>query len=248
MACSEANLLAFLVGDLSPDETRAFDGHLLSCAECWTAVQLDRAGRAAAEQLRVHAPQSLADRVVLAVEIAANERADEYSPNEAANLRLRSAVDERPLRRLRRRKSRIAIASLAAAAGLAVGLSLAFVGGVEPEPAQIAAVVALVPSPGHAVKNTTFSRHLVVGGQRLSVRSYRVDGVVAVVATSPSEFPMPVSAHLLEGSSQDAWMATHGSLAMYCVNRSTTGRDSMLLVAPMPVAELPQIAAHLRLI
>ncbi|HLX77554.1 MAG TPA: zf-HC2 domain-containing protein [Acidimicrobiales bacterium] len=245
MECSEPNLLAFLVGDLSPDETRAFDGHLLSCAECWTAVQSDRAGRAAAEHLRVHAPQSLADRVVLAVEIAATERADDN--NERADLWKRSTGEEQLVHRNRRVRARIAIASLAVAAGLAVGLSLAFVGSVEPEPAQIAAVVALVPAPGHVVKNGTFARNLVIGGQRLSVRSYRVDGVVAIVATSPSEFPMPVSAHLLEGSSQAAWMATHGSLAMYCVNR-TAGRTSMLVVAPMPVAELPQIAAQLRLI
>jgi hypothetical protein len=60
---------------------------------------------------------------------------------------------------------------------------------------------------------------------------------------------MPGNSHLVAGSSSTAWMATRGSLALYCVNRPI-GRDrtSMFLVADMPMARLPEVAARLHLI
>jgi hypothetical protein len=42
-------------------------------------------------------------------------------------------------------------------------------------------------------------------------------------------------------------MATKGKLSMYGVNRGAGG-ESMLLVAAMPMAEMPQMAARLKLI
>jgi hypothetical protein len=87
----------------------------------------------------------------------------------------------------------------------------------------------------------------MVGRQEIDVRSYRVDGHLVVVATSARQFPMPSSSHVVAGSSQHAWMASSGSLGMYCVNHRP-GQQSMLLVASMPAAELPQVAAGLHLI
>ena len=60
-------------------------------------------------------------------------------------------------------------------------------------------------------------------------------------------FPMPSAAHLLSGSTPKAWMATEGSLSMYGVNRRA-GERSMFLVAAMPMAVLPEVAADLHLI
>ena len=59
--------------------------------------------------------------------------------------------------------------------------------------------------------------------------------------------PMPATSHLLAGSSLRAWMATDGTLALYGVNRPA-GQPSMFIVAAMPMAALPQVAAQLRLI
>src|SRR5260370_42305554 len=64
-------LIAFLAGDLDPAAARRFDEHLLGCEDCWQAVREDQAGQVAAELLRQPAPPGLADRVRLAVEVAA---------------------------------------------------------------------------------------------------------------------------------------------------------------------------------
>ena len=88
-----------------------------------------------------------------------------------------------------------------------------------PEPAQVAAVVAMM-TPGSAP--TTALRageHLVIGGQHLVVRAYQLEGTEEIVATSARPFPVPSTSHLLSGSSPRAWMATKGRLSMYGVNR-----------------------------
>ena len=43
MTCPETRIVAFLAGELSNEEERRFDRHLLSCEQCWRAVQADRA-------------------------------------------------------------------------------------------------------------------------------------------------------------------------------------------------------------
>ena len=65
----------FLAGALDPAAAWRWDEHLLECEQCWRAVQEDRDGRRAAEFLRQPAPPGLADRVALAVEVAAADRA-----------------------------------------------------------------------------------------------------------------------------------------------------------------------------
>jgi len=89
--------------------------------------------------------------------------------------------------------------------------------------------------------------HMVVAGQPLIVRAYEVEGGETIVATSVRPFPVPPSSHRLSGTSSRAWMATKGRLSMYGVNRPG-GEQSMFLVAAMPMAELPQVAARLHLI
>ena len=51
MSCNEDRVIAFLAGELSDDDERRFDEHLLQCEECWRAVQADRAARFALEKL-----------------------------------------------------------------------------------------------------------------------------------------------------------------------------------------------------
>jgi hypothetical protein len=89
--------------------------------------------------------------------------------------------------------------------------------------------------------------HIVIGGQALVVRAYELEGTEEIVATSARPFHIPSTSHRLTGSSPRAWMATKGRLSMYGVNRPAGG-ESMFLVAAMPMAEMPQMAARLNLI
>ena len=73
MTCPEERLVAFLAGQLSSEEERRFDEHLLACEQCWAAVQADRADRLALEQLRQPAPAGLQGRVAASVALAAAE-------------------------------------------------------------------------------------------------------------------------------------------------------------------------------
>ena len=73
MTCPEERLVAFLAGELAPEEERRFDEHLFGCEQCWRAVQADRAARLALEQLRQPAPAGLQGRVAASVALAATE-------------------------------------------------------------------------------------------------------------------------------------------------------------------------------
>jgi hypothetical protein len=81
---------------------------------------------------------------------------------------------------------------------------------------------------------------VTAGGQRIVVRTWRVGGTEAVVATSGQPFPTPASAQRGSGEGM-AWSARLGKLGLYCVN----GRTSELVAAPVPVAELAVLAARL---
>jgi len=241
VTCPEQPIVAFLAGELSPDEERSFDDHLLGCEQCWRAVQADRAARLALEQLRQPAPAGLQGRVALAVGIAATEAAT--GPVVLGGNGRLSFVRTAIAHHLR----------LAAAACLIVVVAaggfgwLATSRSAAPEPAQVAAVVAMI-TPGSAP--TTALRageHLVIGGQPLVVRAYQLEGTEEIVATSARPFQVPSTSHRLTGSSPRAWMATKGRLSMYGVNRPAGG-ESMFLVAAMPMAEMPQMAARLNLI
>ena len=112
MTCPETRIVAFLAGELSNEEERRFDRHLLSCEQCWRAVQADRAAHFALDQLREPAPAGLHDRVTLAVALAAAEASPGHRPwrRQLAAARLR-ATFARPRLRL------VAAASLVVGAG-----------------------------------------------------------------------------------------------------------------------------------
>jgi hypothetical protein len=244
MTCSEQRVVAFLAGDLSEEEERLFDEHLLACERCWQAVQADRVARLALQQLREPAPAGLSDRVSLAVSVAAG---GVYVP--PSDRRRARPWRSGWLGSLARGPARARFAFAALALVVAVGaLSwLGFRGGVSPEPAQVAAVAAMFTQHGPPPVALRAGEHVMVAHQAMMVRAYEMKGAEALVATSAEPFPVPASSHPLSGSSSKAWMATNGKLSMYGVNR-LRGEQSMFLVAAMPMAELPQLAAELHLI
>jgi hypothetical protein len=242
VTCPEERVFSFLAGELSPDEERRFDEHLLGCEGCWRAVQADRSARLALEKLREPAPAGLQGRVALSVALAASE-ADGGTAGvgrKGAHSFMRRAMATRRLRL-------VAAASLlvVVAAGSFGWLAVPRAGA--PEPAQVAAVVDMMTPGSTPTTALRAGEHLVIGGQRLVVRAYELEGTEEILATSARPFAVPPTSHLLTGSSPKAWMATKGRLSMYGVNRQTGG-ESMFLVAAMPMAEMPQLAARLNLI
>lgn len=248
MTCDETRIEAFLGGEMSDAEERAFDEHLLTCESCWSAVQEDRAGRLALERLRVPAPIGMADRVTASIDLAGRQ-----PPRDGAA----SGRHGRSRRRVHVPGSsaggRIVIATAVVVAVVAavVGSTLGWVldDHSATDPPQIAKVVAMTPPKIANSPALRRGEHFDFAGQSLTVRSYRVDGVTTLVATSAKPFPMPATSHLVAGSSPTAWMGTDDKLSMYGVNRPVrAGRESMFLVAAMPMTRLPQVAAQLHLI
>jgi Putative zinc-finger len=227
VTCPEERLVAFLAGDLSAHEERDFDQHLLECESCWREVQADRVGRLAVEGLREPAPAGLRGRVSLAVSLE--------KPRSVSHRRRPHPV---------RFRLTAALFVLVAVGGTLAGL---LANGGTDDPPQVAAVVAMFTPGGHPSAALLAGERQVVNRQPMTVRAYMVHGKVAIVATSMAPLPMPASSHLLAGSSRRAWMATDGTLALYGVNRPA-GQPSMFLVAAMPMAALPQVAAQLHLI
>jgi hypothetical protein len=242
VTCPEQRISSFLAGELSADEERRFDEHLLGCEGCWRAVQADRAARLALEQLREPAPAGLQGRVASSIALAASEGegGSVVVGRERPHSLMRRAMATRRLR-LVAAASLLLVVAAGSFAWLAVPRSAA------PDPAQVAAVVDMM-TPGSAPATALRAgEHLVIGGQRLVVRAYELEGTEEIVATSARPFAVPPTSHLLTGPSPKAWMATKGRLSMYGVNRQPGG-ESMFLVAAMPMAEMPQLAARLNLI
>jgi hypothetical protein len=236
----DSMLHSFLARDLGPQDARRFDEHLLECEACWRAVRDNRAGRLAAQMLRRPAPPGLSDRVAFAVEVAASARPRRQRAHAPSQLGLRLAGG--------------AIVVLGALAGL-----LALLPGARGTPAMPAAVQAVahyaqaIAPPTGPVGSQVGRRQVapalvgqpvsvIAGGQRIVLRTWRLGGTEAVVAVSQRPFPMPAGATTASGAGM-AWSSRLGRLGLYCIN----GRTSEVVAAPVPVAELPLLAALLPL-
>jgi len=243
-------LAAFLAGDLGPAQARRWDEHLLECERCWQAVREDRAGRQAAQLLRLPAPPGLADRVAFAVEMAAAGPAARRRPRPAARAR-------RPERHSRRLRWRLAGAGVVAAGAAATLLMTLLPGGQQAGsvPAAVAAVARYaqaIPAaagdhrsyPGARAVPVEVGRPVTVtaGGQQIMLRTWRLGSTEAVVATSGQPFPMPTRAQGVTGRGM-AWSARVGPVGLYCLN----GPTSELVAALVPDAELAALAARLPL-
>jgi hypothetical protein len=230
-------LAAFLAGDLSPADARAWDEHLLACEQCWRAVREDRAGRQAAQLVREPPPPGLADRVRFAVELAV---AGTIAP-------------PRPRHGMRPRWRWLAGTGVIAAT-VAVIAAVLLPGGRE-SPAMPAAVAAVAryaqelppawpPGPGPAGPGAPVELGhpvtMAAGGQQMVLRVWRLGDVEVVVAVSAQPFAMPARADNVTGPGM-AWTARLGSIGLYCRN----GRSSELVAAPVPQAQLAALAARL---
>ena len=266
MTCPEERVLAFLSGDLTEDQARDFDDHLLTCESCWKAVQEDRAGRLALDQLRDTAPAGLADRIAMAVQLAGSvqerpsaapgQRTERRAPGPGANpdarrRRAGASGDQSGWGNFRYgavRGHRPAVLVAAAFVGmvLAAGAWWGTRGAGSGEPPQLAAVLATAQSMSRGQLSGR-GPEIVTHDQLIAVWYYRVEDQPVLVATSDRQFPMPAHPISMPGSTPSDWMATRGRLGIYCVNEPA-GQKSMLVVAAMPVAQLPHVAADLHLI
>jgi hypothetical protein len=168
VTCSEERLIVFLAGELSAEEEREFDEHLLECESCWRAVQADRMGRLAAEQLREPAPPGLADRISLAISL---ER-----PRGALH---RSRV--RPARRGRARYLAVALVVVLAAAGVLAGLVTT---GAANDPPQVSTVVAMVTPGGQPSPALLAGERRVIDRQQMTIRAYPMPATSHLLAGS----------------------------------------------------------------
>jgi hypothetical protein len=256
MTCDEDRIVAFLHGELSDADEQAFDDHLLTCETCWWAVREDRVARLALERLREPAPLGLADRVALSIDLDGKRALGRDAMRGRHRRALRRSEQVKPAHQgqpadqvKRRSPQRFVVVAALLVAVLGSTLGWALHDQHVSDPPQIAGVVAMMTPKVASSEALRGGEHFDLGGQSLTVRSYEVEGVLALVAMSARPFPMPAGSHLLAGSSSTAWMATHGVFAMYGLNRRAgTSGESMFLVAAMPMAQLPQLAVRLHLI
>jgi anti-sigma factor RsiW len=243
----EHRLVALVAGELTVEEARAFDQHLLLCETCWQGIQDDRAGRLAIDQLRDAPPPGLSDRITAAIELAAAQSRGEGTTRRGRARARRHALPSRRdfFRRCARRALIVGGALVLALAGSLAGLLTR--SGPPKDPASVAAVLAMATGESNAAAQLPRPHRVVVDRQQIELHPYRIDRHLIIVGTSNRQFAMPNASHVTGGSSRQAWMASRGAFSMYCVNRPN-GEQSMLLVARMPAAELPQMAAELHLI
>lgn len=220
MGTHERALAAFLAGELDERATAEFDAHLLGCAGCWQAVREDRAGRAAAARLRETAPYDLADRVRMAVELAARPRP------------------------ARRRAPWLAAAALAVSAAVAAVVLLER--GADP-PAVTTVVEAAQRVPAPTDQPVPSGPEPVAHGQRWIVRSdeaeirlqyYRLDGVDLLVARSTRPVGTPEDARPAPPGDMP-WTVDRDGITVYCPH------DDMLVAAAIPAERLVVLAQRL---
>jgi hypothetical protein len=238
MGDHDSQLQAFLAGDLGPADARRFDEHLLECETCWRAVRENRVGRLAAQVLRGPAPPGLADRVAFAVEVAASARPQPSPAGASSRSRWRLAGG-----------GTIVLAVL-----IALLVMLPGIRGTPAVPGAVQAVASYaraITPPAGSVRSRAGGQQaapvemgepvsVIAGGQRIVMRTWRMDGTEVVEAVSQRPFPVPAGATAASGRGM-AWSARLGKLQLYCIN----GRTSELVAAPVPAAELPLLAARL---
>lgn len=223
MGAHEHQLAAFLAGELDERGAAEFDAHLLGCTDCWDAVREDRAGRAAAARLRDAAPFDLADRVRMAVELAARPRP------------------------VRRRVRWLAAGALAVVAAVAALVAVVLPGHDADPPAITAVVQAAQRIPAPTDQLVSPSSEPVAHGQRWTARAgvaelrlqyYRLDGVELLVAHSDRPVGTPQDAQPTRPGAMP-WTVDRDGITVYCPH------DDTLVAAAVPADLLAALAQRL---
>ena len=243
---SEALAASLLGGDLTTSEHQAFEQHLLACEACWAEVDLARTGRRLAESAREVAPLELRERLrgVIAGAGATGAPRAVVLPH-------------------RGRSRRTALAVLATAAALALGLLVvpgllaADRTDLTAQPVAIAQAVAgfrahVLPGAqlpvGQAPDLTALGLRPVgaaageVAGTMVSAFAYRDSaGRDLTVYLSREPFPTAVGATRLTGA-DGPWVAVEKGVTMLCARS-----PHALLVLSQDRALVMATAAAMRL-
>lgn len=199
---TELTSAAYLAGELSDDERKDFEQHLLECDDCWADVDEARRGLVAVESLRELAP-----------------------PHLRAAVRRGSAVEPST----RRHRFALAVAAgVALVAGTAAGIVIAR---RPAEPAVItAAFDGYVDDelPGSAMPKTPAPDLSDLRMTDMGAGAGRIDGVPVtayayrdatgrrlIVYVGAAAFPMPRNAHMLHGEA-GPWMTHRDGIALLC--------------------------------
>jgi anti-sigma factor RsiW len=226
-------LAEFLAGELDAASNRRIDEHLLSCENCWAAVQQDRAGRALASGLREPADADLADRIRLTIELAPP----------SARVRPVGAGSRRP-----HRAATTAFAVLALVLGALTALTVVSQHtprhtGDSTALRQIVALTQRLPTStamtSDAVEIDT-AHPLHRDEPDITVRTYAYRGEAALVATAAHPFTMPPDALMPTGRTMP-WTVTRGTVTLYCPHAD------VLLASRTSSRQLAALAAALHL-
>ena len=212
---------AYLAGELSEDERKSFEQHLLECDDCWTDVDEARRGQAAVETLRELAPLHLR---------AAVRRSSPLQPS-AQRHRIMLAV----------------AAAVALVAGIGAGIVLAR---RPADPAVIAAAFDGYMNdelPGSAMPKTEAPDLSELRMTDMGAGAGRIDGVPVtayayrdatgrrlIVYVGIAAFPMPRNAHMLHGKT-GPWMTHRDGIALLCARHPhkvlIVGEDDALVTS-----------------
>lgn len=225
---TELTSAAYLAGELSEDERKDYEQHLLECDDCWTDVDEARRGLAAVESLRELAPSHL-----------------------RAAVRRRSPLETSP------RKHRVALA-VAAGVALVAGTGAGLVLARRPtEPAVIAAAFdGYVDDelPGSAMPKAPAPDLSKLRMTDMGAGAGRIDGAAVtayayrdatgrrlIVYVGTTAFPMPRRAHMLHGKA-GPWMAHRDGIALLCARHPhkvlIVGEDDALVESAAEVLDV----------
>lgn len=238
MTGHEAQLIAFLAGELPESDAEAFDTHLLRCDQCWTAIREHRAGEQAARLLRVQPPPELADRIRDAITTAA------AIPGALDTTRGLDSKN-RPTRKVVVRRGALGLVAAAI-----ITAAVAVVGQPPPShqpPVEPGVTAGSSPQPDAPRSGalTALGQPVIeaAAGHRVTIDPVDTADGEALVATSPAMFPMPPDGVAVSASGM-AWTARRGGVTLYCLNNE---HPSVLLAGTHGLESLLSLAQRLHL-
>lgn len=226
----ERDVAAYVSGELSKNDLRRFEAHLLECEVCWQGVQFNREGRRLAERAREAAPAGLREDVRATVALSGSGS--------------------------RRHRKRLALSVFAAAAVVTIILTVVSLWPSQAQPPAIAAALTSYHSqeiplkpPTHAQPDLTVAGLEPLGGGAMRLASTPADvfayrgpsGGRVLLFLSSSTFPEAIGAAEEGGM---GWTARADGLSLFCGARPVSfllvGTDPALLLRAEQVLAVPQ--------